>query len=101
MAAAAAELVNVCSYPSEEPNSDPSDCVLIIRDGAIRVVKDLINDNGGTATCPSFSFDISQGLTAASEFFEADCDNLIAVEPDTYRRHRGSRSGLRDDVRQL
>ena len=74
-----AELVNVCSYPSQEPNSDPSDCVLIIRDGAIQVVKDLINDNGGTATCGSFSFDITPG--AISESFDASCSNLIPVVP--------------------
>ena len=82
VAATAAELVNVCSYPSQEPNSDPSDCVLIIRDGAIRVDKVVVNDNGGTATCPSFSFDIAPG--AISESFEADCSNLIAVAPGTY-----------------
>ena len=82
VAAGNAELVNVCSYPSEEPNSDPSDCVLIIRDGALRVIKVVTNDNGGTATCPSFEFDVMPG--DLGETFEADCDNLIAVEPGTY-----------------
>ena len=80
--AASAELVNVCSYPSQEPNSDPSDCVLIIRDGALRVIKDVTNDNGGTATCAAFEFDVMPG--DLGETFEADCDNLIAVEPGTY-----------------
>jgi hypothetical protein len=28
--ATAATLINTCSYPSEQPNSDPSDCVLIV-----------------------------------------------------------------------
>ena len=82
--AAAAELVNVCSYPSQEPNSDPSDCVLIIRDGFIQVDKELINDNGGTATCGSFSFDITPldtNINTISESFDASCSNLIAVVP--------------------
>ena len=82
VAAGTAELVNVCSYPSQEPNSDPSDCVLIIRDGALRVTKVVVNDNGGTATCPSFEFDVMPG--DMGETFEADCSNLIAVEPGTY-----------------
>lgn len=32
-------LTNVCSYPSQIPNSDPSDCVLAPRDGKLTVVK--------------------------------------------------------------
>jgi len=82
--ASAAELVNVCSYPSQEPNSDPSDCVLLVRDGAIRVDKVVTNDNGGTATCANFSFDIDAldaNVATVSESFEADCSNLIAVLP--------------------
>ena len=35
----AAKLVNTCSYPSQQPNSDPSDCVLIPRDGFLVIVK--------------------------------------------------------------
>jgi len=82
VAATTAELVNVCSYPSQEPNSDPSDCVLIIRDGALRVTKVIVNDSGGAATCPSFEFDVMPG--DLGETFEADCSNLIAVEPGVY-----------------
>jgi uncharacterized repeat protein (TIGR01451 family) len=84
VAATTAELVNVCSYPSQEPNSDPSDCVLIIRDGAIRVNKVVTNDNGGTLKCEAFSFTINPG--AISESFDADpdCSNIVAVVPGTY-----------------
>ena len=34
-----ANLTNVCSYPSEQPNSDPSDCVFKPNNGALRIVK--------------------------------------------------------------
>ncbi|HSJ22130.1 MAG TPA: hypothetical protein VK964_16295, partial [Nocardioidaceae bacterium] len=34
-----AQLTNVCSYPSQIPNSDPSDCVLAPRDGKLTVKK--------------------------------------------------------------
>ena len=80
--ATAAELVNVCSYPSQEPNSDPSDCVLIIRDGAIRVTKVVINDNGGVATCDEFGFSINTNPVTNETFDDnPDCSNLVAVVP--------------------
>jgi len=41
----AIDLLNVCSYPSGEPNSDPSDCVLAINPGTLTLVK--VVDNGG------------------------------------------------------
>ena len=34
------ELINTCSYPSQQPNSDPSDCVLIPRDAFLKIIKD-------------------------------------------------------------
>ena len=42
--AGTANLVNTCSYPSEQPNSDPSDCVLIPRDAFIQIDKDATPD---------------------------------------------------------
>jgi len=81
VAATDAELVNVCSFPSEEPNSDPSDCVLIIRDGVLHVTKVVVNDNGGSKACTDFTFQVNGGTAAA---FEADCTTEIAVEPGSY-----------------
>lgn len=41
-----AALVDVCSYPSQQPNSDPSDCILLRdRTGKLEVIKDLVPDN--------------------------------------------------------
>ena len=79
--ASSADLVNVCSYPSQEPNSDPSDCVLIIRDGAIRVTKVVTNDNGGLATCNEFGFTINPGAVSQTFDDTPDCSNLVAVAP--------------------
>lgn len=59
---ATAKLIDVCSYPSAQPNSDPSDCV-IIRDkaGKLEVVKNLIpGDDSG-----KFNLQID-GVTEAS-----------------------------------
>jgi hypothetical protein len=41
-----ATLLDVCSYPSQQPNSDPSDCVFIPgTGGAIKIVKDVVPDD--------------------------------------------------------
>lgn len=45
-----AHLVDVCSYPSQQPNSDPSDCIIATQaaTGKLEVVKSLVpsNDTG-------------------------------------------------------
>ncbi|KKP64634.1 MAG: hypothetical protein UR61_C0042G0001 [candidate division WS6 bacterium GW2011_GWE1_34_7] len=44
-----AKLIDVCSYPSNQPNSDPSDCIVYApKMGTLEVVKDLYpaNDSG-------------------------------------------------------
>jgi hypothetical protein len=33
------KLINTCSYPSQEPTSAPSDCVLIVADSFLKIVK--------------------------------------------------------------
>src|SRR3990172_6000853 len=38
-------LINVCSYPSQEPNSDPSDCVVTPGAGFLTIVKDATPDD--------------------------------------------------------
>src|SRR5215203_6331177 len=40
-------LLNVCSYPSGEPNSDPSDCVFAPNNGFLTIVK-VASPNDGT-----------------------------------------------------
>jgi hypothetical protein len=40
---ASAKLIDVCSYPSAQPNSDPSDCVIAQpKAGKLEVIKDLV-----------------------------------------------------------
>ena len=50
-----AKLINVCSYPSQQPNSDPSDCVITPNAGFLTIVK-VANPNDGT----SFVFNASE-----------------------------------------
>jgi uncharacterized repeat protein (TIGR01451 family) len=45
-----AKLIDVCSYPSQQPNSDPSDCVVFVtaKVAKIQVIKDVVSvDNTG------------------------------------------------------
>jgi uncharacterized repeat protein (TIGR01451 family) len=46
--ASVARLINVCSYPSQQPNSDPSDCVVTPESGFLTIVKQA-DPNDGTA----------------------------------------------------
>lgn len=41
-----AKLINTCSYPSQEPTSAPSDCVLIPADSFLKIVKNVSPING-------------------------------------------------------
>lgn len=41
-----ADLRNVCSYPSGEPTSDPSDCVLVPRDAFLKITKTTTTGSG-------------------------------------------------------
>jgi hypothetical protein len=60
--ATAASLINTCSYPSTQPNSDPSDCVLIPRDAFITIVK--VADPSNQGSFP-FSLDGTAVFTAS------------------------------------
>ena len=56
---ASAKLTNVCSYPSQEPNSDPSECVIAAGNGLLTIVK-VADVNDGTA----FVFNLGSGQTS-------------------------------------
>jgi hypothetical protein len=78
-------LANVCSYPSagNGGNNNPFDCIVTpgVQYGTLRVVKTLVNDNGGTATIPNFTFKVNGGSSVA---FEADGTNETTVPVGTY-----------------
>ena len=56
---AGADLVNTCSYPSQQPNSDPSDCVVIPRDGFLVIEKVADPDD----SLAEFDFTLDGGAT--------------------------------------
>jgi hypothetical protein len=70
-----ARLVNTCSYPSDNPNSDPSDCVLVIRDGFIRIVKNA-SPNDATA---QFNFFLDSGATPVFTSNGSGTSSIIPV----------------------
>ena len=81
-----ANLVNTCSYPSQEPTSAPSDCVLIPRDAFIRVTKIT-----SSATDPIFDF--SLGIQGETATVPSALHNVAgAVSPGTSTSYVGIRS---------
>ena len=52
---ASAKVLNVCSYPSQEPNSDPSECVLAPNSGFLTIIK------SAAANSDLFGFDMADG----------------------------------------
>ncbi len=56
------DLLNTCSYPSQQPNSDPSDCVFIPREAFVELVKDV--DPDGELGTFDFVFDDGDPLTS-------------------------------------
>jgi Prealbumin-like fold domain len=74
-----ANLVNTCSYPSQQPTSDPSDCVLIPRDAFIRIAK--------TASPSSGSFPFNLDGTLAFTAAGTQTSNYIAITSGTSHPH--------------
>ena len=74
--ATVAVLINTCSYPSSQPNSDPSDCVLIPSDAFLKIVKDAGGD-----TQQAFSFSVSGGTTVTQNVLgsTASVDNSATI----------------------
>jgi hypothetical protein len=83
-----AALINVCSFPSEEPNSAPSECVVTPNSGFLTIVKNVQTaDNPMT----SFTFDLGTGQTSQDGSSSwtittnaTDSVNLIPFAAGTY-----------------
>jgi hypothetical protein len=73
-----AKLINTCSYPSEEPNSDPSDCVLIPRDGFLKIVKSATPDDPSVP----FNFYLDGGANPVFTSNGSGTSGVIAVRTD-------------------
>ena len=74
-----ANLVNTCSYPSQQPTSDPSDCVLIPRDAFIRIAKTASPNSGSFP----FNLDGTLAFTAAG----TQTSSYIAITSGTSHPH--------------
>ena len=71
--ATSAVLINTCSYPSSQPNSDPSDCVLIPRDAFLTIVKVANPDQG------SFPFTLDGAATPVFTAAGSDTSDPIGI----------------------
>ena len=55
-------LINVCSYPSQEPNSAPSECVITPNNGFLTIIKNVTST--ADQTVPQFTFNLGSGQTS-------------------------------------
>ncbi len=76
------KLLNVCSYPSQIPNSDPSDCVVTPNNPRLTLVKTVTNDNGGTAVPSNWTL-TADGTTDYS-VAGSSSGSTITVLPGAY-----------------
>jgi hypothetical protein len=75
--------VNVCTYPSQEPNSAPSDCVFTPNNGFLTITK-----TAGGDTTTTFTFNLATGQTFqdgtnTKTAQEGNPAQLISMRPNT------------------
>lgn len=73
-----ASLVNTCSYPSQEPNSDPSDCVLVPRDGFL-IIEKIANPDDSSA---EFDFALDGAATPVFTAHGSETSGVIPVKTE-------------------
>ncbi|HJY98616.1 MAG TPA: SdrD B-like domain-containing protein [Patescibacteria group bacterium] len=79
--ASSAYLIDVCSYPSTQPNSDPSDCVIIQDNKAfLTIIKDVSPNNAST----NWDFAISGATNTNTSIAGDGSSGIIQVEQGTY-----------------
>ncbi|MEA2296706.1 MAG: serine-aspartate repeat-containing protein [Solirubrobacteraceae bacterium] len=79
-----ANLVNTCSYPSQQPTSDPSDCVLVPRDAFLRITKVATPNQGSFPFRLGVSTDTAPPVVFTSA--GSSTSNYIAIRSDvTYK----------------
>ena len=81
--AGSAFLINVCSYPSQQPNSDPSDCVVTPDNGFLTICK-VADPNDST----QFTFNLGAGQQSQNGHSNwtvtgSQCVDLISFAPGT------------------
>ena len=77
------KLVNTCSYPSQAPNSDPSDCVLLPRDAFLTIVKTV--SPAGSTSSGSFTFKLDDTATGCAPSGAFTCSQLAISSTGTHQ----------------
>ena len=103
--ATAAELINTCSYPSGEPNSDPSDCVVVPGKASptIATTPTLIPQDSATLTglagsSASLTFELYKDGLVAGTVADGVCDagELVFSQTDSTSPYATSNDGTPD-----
>jgi hypothetical protein len=90
--ATAAKLINVCSYPSQIPNSAPSECVITPDSGFLTIVK--VDTLAGDTTKFTFnSSAASQGGVSSWDINGSGSQSLISFPAGTYNLNEAIPAG--------
>lgn len=72
--------VNICSFPSQNPNSNPADCIGVIGGGFINIIKDAVPDDN-----TQFNFTITNSLGNAQNISITGAGGqIVSLETGTY-----------------
>jgi hypothetical protein len=72
-----ASLVNTCSYPSEQPNSDPSDCVLTVGTSIATLSSGATTWSATLGDTATLSPSTATGSVVFRLYSDATCDTLL------------------------
>jgi prealbumin domain-containing protein len=83
MGGTTAKLLNVCSYPSSEPNSAPSECVITPNNGFLTIVKNATPSDSTQFTFNLGSGQVSQDGTSSWTITGSNQVQFISFTPST------------------
>ena len=87
--AASANLINVCSFPSQEPNSAPSECVITPNNGLLTIKKTTVTPNSDTVTfsftsTPASQTDQPAASSSYSKAITGAAANVVVAQSVSY-----------------
>jgi hypothetical protein len=103
--ATSAELINTCSYPSQQPNSDPSDCVVVpgkanptIASTPSLIPQDSASLTGQSGTGGSVTFKLYHDGLVSGSVADGVCDagELVFQQTDASSPYATSNDGSAD-----
>ncbi|MBA4180761.1 MAG: hypothetical protein C0506_09255 [Anaerolinea sp.] len=96
----ATEFLNVCSYPSGQSGSDPSDCILpsVPTTALLTIIKEVVNGNGGTAASSDFTIAVTGTNATPSSFPGSSTGTAVTMDAGTFSITESGPSGYSGSI---